>query len=70
MLLYCPVCARATDVSAAIMTGIDRYGFDMSVNTAEGRRPVRVAFATQVSTPDEARAALITMAKEARLKLS
>ena len=69
MVLYCQAFSKATDVSSAIMTGIDRYGFEMSVNTAEGRRPIRVAFAKPVSTPEEARAALVTMVKDARVKL-
>jgi putative heme iron utilization protein len=51
------------------MTGVDRYGFDMSAMTAKGPRPVRLAFGTPVSTPDEVRAALISMVKDARSKL-
>jgi putative heme iron utilization protein len=52
------------------MTGIDRYGFEMSATTAEGPRPIRVAFAKSVSTPEEARAVLVGMIREARSKLS
>ena len=70
MVLYCHAFSKATDVSAVTMTAIDRYGFEMSVDTADGRRPIRVAFAKPVSTPEEARAALITMVKDARIKLS
>jgi putative heme iron utilization protein len=51
------------------MTGVDRYGFDMSAMTAKGPRPVRLAFGTPVSTPEEVRAALISMVKDARSKL-
>ena len=51
------------------MTGVDRYGFDMSAKTPEGPRPVRVAFAKPVSTPDEVRAALVAMVKDARSRL-
>jgi putative heme iron utilization protein len=70
LVLYCKAFSRATDVSAASMTNVDRYGFEMSVKTAEGPRPVRLAFAAPVSTPDEARAALISMLKDARSKLA
>jgi putative heme iron utilization protein len=70
MVLYCKAFSKATDVAAATMTGIDRYGFEMSAKTAEGPRPVRLAFAAPVSTPDEARVALIAMLKDARRKLS
>jgi putative heme iron utilization protein len=70
LVLYCKAFSRATAVDFATMTGIDRYGFDMSARTAEGPRTVRVAFAHPVSTPEEARAALITMVKDARARLS
>jgi len=51
------------------MTGVDRYGFDLSVMTAMGPRPVRLAFPTPVSTPEEVRAALVALAKDARSRL-
>jgi putative heme iron utilization protein len=70
MVLYCKAFSKATDVASAKMTGIDRYGFDMSAKTAEGPRPVRVAFTTPVGTPQEARAALIAMVNDARSRLS
>jgi putative heme iron utilization protein len=69
MVLYCRAFSKATDVTAARMTGVDRYGFDMSAVTAEGPRPVRLAFDAPVRTPEEVRAALIAMLKVARSKL-
>jgi heme iron utilization protein len=69
MVLYCKAFSKATEITSATMTGVDRYGFDMSVKTSEGPRPVRLAFPRPVSTPEEARAALIAMVKEARRKL-
>ena len=69
MMLYCKAFSKATDLTFAKMTGVDRYGFEMSAKTPEGPRPVRVAFATPVSTPDELRTALIAMAQDARSKL-
>ena len=69
MVLYCKAFSKATDITSATMTGIDRYGFDMSVKTSEGPRPVRVAFARPVGTPEEVRAALVAMVKDARSKL-
>jgi putative heme iron utilization protein len=68
LALYCRAFSKATDVTSAKMTGIDRYGFEMSAATAEGPRPVRVAFPTSVNTPEEARAVLIGMLKDARAK--
>lgn len=69
MVLYCRAFSKATDVASATMTGVDRYGFDMSARTVEGPRPVRVAFAEPVRTPEEVRAALVAMVKDARARL-
>ena len=69
MVLYCKAFSKATDIVAASMTGVDRYGFEMSAVTAEGPRPVRLAFPGPVSTPEEARAALVAMLKDARIRL-
>ena len=69
MVLYCKAFSKATDIDAASMTGIDRYGFEMSAVTADGPRPVRLAFPAQVRTPEEARTALIAMLGDARTAL-
>jgi putative heme iron utilization protein len=69
MVLYCKAFSKATEITVASMTGIDRYGFEMSAKTKDGPRPVRVAFGMPVSTPEDARAALISMLKDARSKL-
>ena len=69
MVLYCKAFSKATDIDAASMTGVDRYGFEMSAVTAEGPRPVRLAFPTPVRTPEEARAAFVKMLNDARAKL-
>jgi putative heme iron utilization protein len=69
MVLYCKAFSKATEVTSASMTDVDRYGFEMSAMTAQGPRPVRLAFAKSVITPEEARAALISMVKDARSKL-
>lgn len=66
LVLYCKAFSRATDITAAKMTSVDRYGFEMSATTPEGPRPVRVAFATPVSTPEQVRAELVAMVKHAR----
>jgi putative heme iron utilization protein len=66
LVLYCNAFSRATDITSAKMTGVDRYGFEMSATTPEGPRPVRVAFATPVSTPEQVRAELVAMVKHAR----
>jgi hypothetical protein len=68
LVLYCKAFSKAQEIASATMTGVDRYGFEMSAKTAEGPRPVRLAFPRPVSTPDEARAALIAMLTEARTR--
>src|SRR5688572_7774897 len=69
MVLYCAAFSRAAGVRSAAMTGVDRYGFEMSARTPEGPRPIRLAFAKPVSTPEEVRGALIAMLKDARSRL-
>jgi putative heme iron utilization protein len=69
MVLYCKAFSRATAIASASMTGIDRYGFEMSAMTSQGPRPVRLAFGQPVGTPEEARAALISLLKDARSKM-
>ena len=52
MVLYCKAFSKATEITSASMTGIDRYGFEMSARTTQGPRPVRLAFASPISTPE------------------
>jgi heme iron utilization protein len=66
LVALCRAFSRATAAESVAMTGIDRYGFEMSVATEAGRRPVRLAFPEQVATPEEARRALIDLVAEAR----
>ena len=67
--LYARAFTRATDAEGAIMTAVDRHGFEMSVATPTGRRPARIAFATDVTTTTAARQVLVALVKEARAKL-
>ena len=69
MVTYCRAFSKATDLSAASMTGVDRYGFEMSAITPDGPRPVRLAFARAVQTPTDVRTAMIAMLQEARAAL-
>ena len=66
MVLYCKAMSKAKDTSSAVMTQIDRYGFEMSANTSEGPRPIRLAFKKEVANSDEARKELVMLVKEAR----
>tara|TARA_B100000965_G_C19473994_1_gene705352 strand:- start:37 stop:861 length:825 start_codon:yes stop_codon:yes gene_type:complete len=66
MVLYCKAMSKATDTSSAVMTQIDRYGFEMSANTSEGPRPIRLAFNNEVLNAEEARKELVSLVKKAR----
>jgi putative heme iron utilization protein len=70
LVLYCRAFSKATHITTASMTSVDRYGFEMSAATPEGPRPIRLAFAAPVGTSEEARAALIAMVKDARARLA
>jgi heme iron utilization protein len=66
MVALCRAFSRAQGAESVVMTGIDRYGFEMSVATPAGRRPVRLAFFQPVTTPEEARRAMVELVIQAR----
>jgi putative heme iron utilization protein len=66
MVLYCEQFTRATGLSAVVMTGVDRYGFEMSAQTKDGPRPIRLPFSNRVSTAKEVRTELVALAQKAR----
>ena len=66
MVACCRAFTKATDTTTAMMTGVDRYGFEMSATTAAGPRPIRLAFSREVSTPQDARRELVALARRAR----
>ena len=70
LLLYCKACSNVTEITSAKMTGVDRYGFEMSTITSNGPRPLRLAFRNLVSTPEEVRGTLISLVTDARSKLA
>ena len=67
---YARAFTRARHAEEAVMTGIDRYGFEMSVTTDDGKRPARLAFDAPVTTPEDARAALVALVHRARAVLA
>jgi heme oxygenase (biliverdin-IX-beta and delta-forming) len=54
------------EAEQAAMTAIDRLGFQVRLNTAEGVRGARIAFPRAVSNPTEARDVFIEMVNPAR----
>ena len=63
---YCKAFSKAKDARVASMTGVDRYGFEMSAQTDKGPRPIRLAFSRPIETPQDARNELVALAKQAR----
>ncbi len=67
--LYSEAFSRSGPVPEAVMTGVDRYGFEMSVTTEQGPRPVRIAFDEPISDSTDARKAMVALVKRARERL-
>ncbi len=66
MVGYCRAFSKAVDAKAAVMTGVDRYGFEMSAETEKGWRPIRLAFSNPIETPGDARREMVEMAERSR----
>jgi heme iron utilization protein len=70
LLAYCHALTRATDATQATMTGVDRYGFELSALTAAGARPLRLPFSRTLTTVAEVRAELVALVQHARARLA
>lgn len=66
LVAYARAFTRASTADEVQMTGIDRYGFEMSVTTEKGPRPARIAFENAIESPEQARKALVALVKRAR----
>ena len=69
MTAMCKAFTKAHEFKSVSMTSIDRYGFEMSVHTEKGPRPIRLAFAEDINTSKEARTHLVALTKKARAAL-
>ena len=69
MELMCRAFTKAQSFSSVKMTSVDRYGFEMSVATDKGPRPIRLAFDEEAVTAGDARVQLVAMTKRARQEL-
>lgn len=70
MALYCEAFSRAGKVGEVTMTGVDRYGFEMSAMTPDGPRPIRVAYDEPADDTTAVRQAMVTLVKRAREQLA
>jgi putative heme iron utilization protein len=69
MSAYCHAFSKARDFDDVVMTSVDRYGFEMSVRTPNGVRPVRLAFSSPVTSADAVRKEMVDLVKRARALL-
>jgi putative heme iron utilization protein len=65
-VLYCRYLAGRPDTTAASMSAVDRYGFEMVAEGPGGRTTVRLGFPEPCSTGEEVRRAMVAMVAEAR----
>ena len=65
-VLYCRHLAGRQDTTAATMSAVDRYGFEMVAESPTGRAAVRLGFPEPCSTGDDVRRAMVAMVAEAR----
>jgi putative heme iron utilization protein len=70
LVAYAKGLAGVPGATAATMTAVDRYGFEMAVTTPDGPRAVRLAFETECTTGDAVRRAMVALVKEARGKMT
>ncbi|MBW3610741.1 MAG: DUF2470 domain-containing protein [Actinobacteria bacterium] len=66
LVLLCRHHAARPDTVEATMSAVDRYGFEVVATSPEGRAGVRIGFPEPVATPEEVRAALVGMVRQAR----
>jgi putative heme iron utilization protein len=67
-VLFCRHLLGRPDTTAATMSAVDRYGFEMIAVSPAGRAAVRLGFPGQCATGDEVRRAMVTMVGEARAR--
>lgn len=67
VLAYATGLALMGDATKATMTAVDRYGFDLAVETPRGPRVTRIGFDETVATSDEVRRAMVAMVPTGRV---
>jgi hypothetical protein len=57
------------EATEASMTAVDRLGFHLRLHTAEGVKGTRINFLSEVHTPEQARAVLVEMVRQAKVQV-
>ena len=66
LVLMARVLGGRADATEAVMTAVDRYGFDVVVSGPAGRAALRLGFEGPVATPAAVRPAMIRLVERAR----
>jgi putative heme iron utilization protein len=69
LLRYARAFTRATDAVKAVMTAVDRYGFELTISTPAGLGAARLAFDAPLASAADARVQLIALARRAEASL-
>ena len=69
LVLMARVLGGRSDAIEAVMTAVDRYGFDVVVSGASGRAALRLGFDDPVATAAAVRPAMIRLVQQARGEL-
>jgi putative heme iron utilization protein len=67
-VLFCRHLAGKPETTAATMSAVDRYGFEMIAVSPAGRAAVRLGFPAPCVTGDEVRQSMVAMVGEARAR--
>ena len=65
-VLFCKYLLDRPETTAATMSAVDRYGFEMIAVSPAGRAAVRLGFPEECSTGDEVRQAMVALVGDAR----
>ena len=66
LVLMARVLGGRNETTEAVMTAVDRYGFDIVATGPDGRAAVRLGFDAPVGTPAAVRPAMIRLVEQAR----
>ena len=66
LVLMCRHQGARPDTTEATMSAVDRYGFEVVASGPGGRSAVRLGFPRPLASPEEVRAAMVAMVREAR----
>ena len=69
-VLFCRHLAGRLDTTEAVMSSVDRYGFEMIAVSPAGRAAVRLGFPEECTTGEQVRQAMVAMVADARAAAS